>query len=162
MLDRPFPQPFSRSSLVFLLFLDPLLHTPYIPSFHITCPYYRSLFCCHLFLIALSAPYLEICFFTLMPYINLTILISARWSATSFLSLQARSHFHATYCFAHNCYTSFLSNLLYYVHKLDVQCLAQLAYAAAAAVKIERVWTLASHSPHSSSRSTWGQTAPGS
>jgi len=32
MLDSPFPQPLSRSSLVFLLVLDPLLHTPCISS----------------------------------------------------------------------------------------------------------------------------------
>jgi len=63
-------------------------------------------------------------FFTLMPHINLTILISARWSATSFLSLQARSHFHATYCFAHNCYTSFLSNqwYIYYTMCTSLTC----------------------------------------
>jgi len=32
VLDSPFWQPLSRSSLVFLLVLDPLLHTPYISS----------------------------------------------------------------------------------------------------------------------------------
>jgi len=30
VLDSPFPQPISRSSSVFLLVVDPLLHTPYI------------------------------------------------------------------------------------------------------------------------------------
>ena len=37
MLDSPFPQPLSRSSLVFLLVWDPLLHTPYpfSPNHHL-------------------------------------------------------------------------------------------------------------------------------
>ena len=39
---------------------------------------------------------------------HLTILNSALWSATSF-SLWTRSHFHATYYFAHNCCTISLS-----------------------------------------------------
>jgi len=38
---------------------------------------------CHLYLISLSAPYMEICL-SLTPEIHLTILISARWSAASF------------------------------------------------------------------------------
>ena len=32
MLESPFPQPLSRSFLIFLLVLDPLLHTSYISS----------------------------------------------------------------------------------------------------------------------------------
>ena len=43
-------------------------------------------------------------YFSSTSHIHLTILISAR-----FLSLQARSHFHATCCFAHNYCTTFLS-----------------------------------------------------
>ena len=83
-----------RFSLVFLLVLDHLLHTRCISS-----PSHYLLFVahahtvtacsavipmlCHLYLVSLSVPYLEI-FFSLMPHIHLTILISARWSATSF------------------------------------------------------------------------------
>ena len=45
VLDNPLGQPLSRSSLVFLLVLDPELHTPYISSWqptvgfmtHVTC-----------------------------------------------------------------------------------------------------------------------------
>ena len=71
MLDSPSPQPLSRSSLVFLLVLDPLLHTPCISS-----PNHHHLFAahahtitacsavipmlCHLFPISLSAPYLSL------------------------------------------------------------------------------------------------------
>ena len=79
VLDSPFPQPLSRSSLVFLLVLDPLLHTPCIssPNCHLLFPanthtIARSLFCCntalmlcHLYLISLSVLYLEIC---LLPF----------------------------------------------------------------------------------------------
>ena len=49
-----------------------------------------------------------------MPHIHLTILISARWSVTSFSFLTGRSHFHATYCFAHNCWTISLSLSMIY------------------------------------------------
>jgi len=53
VLDSPLWQPLSRSSLVFLLVLGPLLHTPCIfftqssSSLCSTCPYYHSLFCCN-------------------------------------------------------------------------------------------------------------------
>jgi len=79
-----------------------------------TCPYHHRLFCCNTSAMS-STPSLSLSSllgnlsFSLMPHVHLTILISARWSATTFLSLQARSHFHATYCFAHNCCTTFLS-----------------------------------------------------
>ena len=71
VLDSPLGQPLSRSSLVFLLALDPQLHTPCISS-----PNHRHLFAahahtnaacfaaipmlCHLYLVSLSAPYLVI------------------------------------------------------------------------------------------------------
>ena len=42
VLDSPLVQPFSRSSLVFLLVLNPQLHTPYISS-----PNYHLLFAAH-------------------------------------------------------------------------------------------------------------------
>ena len=42
MLDSPLVQPLSRSSLVFLLVLDPQLHTPYISS-----PNHHLLFAAH-------------------------------------------------------------------------------------------------------------------
>ena len=47
MLDSPFRQPLSRSSLVFLLVLDPLLHTPCISS-----PSHHLLFAAHVQTIA--------------------------------------------------------------------------------------------------------------
>ena len=120
VLDSPHVQPLSRSSLVFLLVLNPQLHTPYISS-----PSHRHLFAthdrtsaacsdavpmlCHLPLVSLSAPYLGIYLFSLTRHIHLTILISAREVPPHFLSLQARSHFHATCCFSHNYCTTFLS-----------------------------------------------------
>ena len=82
-------------------------------SFRSTCSYYRNLFCCNTNVMP-SIPNLSLSSllgnlsFTLMPHIHLTILISARCN-THFLSLQARSRFHATYCFAHNCCTTFFS-----------------------------------------------------
>jgi len=42
VLDNPLGQPLSRSSLVFLLVLDPELHTPYISS-----PNQHHLFAAH-------------------------------------------------------------------------------------------------------------------
>jgi len=61
--------------------------TQSLSSFCSTCPYDCTLFCCSTEIISsnssLSALYLELSF-TLMPLIHLTILISARWSATSF------------------------------------------------------------------------------
>ena len=83
-------------------------------SFRNTWSYHRSLFCCNTNAMS-SIPSLSLSSllgnlsFSLVPHIHLTILISARWSATHFLSLQARSHFHATCCFSHNCCTTFLS-----------------------------------------------------
>jgi len=52
MLDSPLIQPLSRSSLVFLLVLDPQLHTPYIssPNHHQSSSSFRStcsMFCCN-------------------------------------------------------------------------------------------------------------------
>ena len=89
VLDSPLEQPLSRSSLVFPLVLNPQLHTPCISS-----PNHHHLFAahahtdtacsaaismlCQLHLVSLSAPY-----FSLTPHIHLTILISARWSATT-------------------------------------------------------------------------------
>jgi len=71
------------------------LFTQSLSSFLNTCPYYCSLFCYsteimssnpslsfHSLLRALS--------FSLMPHIHLTILISARWSATSFSFLSGQ------------------------------------------------------------------------
>jgi len=39
-----------------------------------------------------------------MSHVHLTILISARWSATSFSFLTGQVSIHATYYFAHNCW----------------------------------------------------------
>ena len=70
-VESPLGQPLSRSSLVFLLALDPQLHTPCISS-----PNHHRLFAahahtnaacfaaipmlCHLYLVSLSAPYLGV------------------------------------------------------------------------------------------------------
>jgi len=62
--------------------------TQSVSSFHSTCPYHRNLFWC--ISIISSIPSLSLSsllgtlFFTLRLHIHLTILISARWSATSF------------------------------------------------------------------------------
>jgi len=96
--DSLFPQSLSKFSLVYLLARQSQLHTPYISS-----PNHCLLFTahahtiatcfavvprlCHLILDSLLTLYLELfCSFT--PHIHITILISARWSATlfSFLS----------------------------------------------------------------------------
>ena len=97
MLDSPLGQPLSRSSLVFLLVLDPQLHTPWIssPNHHLLfTAHAHTIDACsvvipmlrHLYLISLSGPYLEISVFSLTPHIHrpMTILVSTRWSATSF------------------------------------------------------------------------------
>ena len=62
----------------------------------------------HLILVSLSLSTVYLELFTLTLHIHLTILIYARWSANSFF-VQARSHSHATYYFAHNCCTVSLS-----------------------------------------------------
>jgi len=96
--------------------LVPSIHffTQSLSSFHSTCPYHRNHFCCSTKIISSnrSLPLNSLCAtvsFTLSPHIHLIIIISAQWSATSFSFLRARSHFHATYYFAHNCCTNSLS-----------------------------------------------------
>ena len=95
MLDSPLWQPLSRSSLVFLLVLHPLLHTPCIssPSHHHLFAAHAhtnaACFCCNTnampFISSLSlSSLLGNLSFSLVPHIHLTILISARWSATTF------------------------------------------------------------------------------
>ena len=86
-LDSPLGQPLFRSSQVFLLVLDRLLRTPCIssPNHLLFAAHAHTItgcsavipVLCHLYLVFLSAPYLEICF-SLTPHIHLTILISAR------------------------------------------------------------------------------------
>ena len=102
----------SKFSLVYLLTWHPPLHTPYISS-----PGHCLLFTTHAHTIAtcfavvprLSSnpslslyPLLGILSCSFVPYIRLTIIISARWSATSFSFLMGQVSFHATYYFAHN------------------------------------------------------------
>ena len=72
--DSPLVQPLSRSSLVFLLVLDPQLHTPYIssPNHHLFAAHaHTNAACsaaipmlCHLYLVSLSTPYLGVCLST--------------------------------------------------------------------------------------------------
>jgi len=89
MLGNLFRTPLSTSSLVYLLVWSPPPHIPYISSPN-QCPlcatHAHTIATCfavvsilyHLFLVFLLTPYLE------LFYLNITILISARWSATSF------------------------------------------------------------------------------
>jgi len=113
--DNLSPGPLWSSSWSWTL--NFILHT-FLPqsssSFRSTCPYQCSLFCYKTNAMSSITSHslsslLGNLSFSLTPHIHLTILISARWSATTFLSLQARSHFHATCCFTHNYYTTFLS-----------------------------------------------------
>ena len=97
MLDSLFAQPVSKSSLVYLLVWSRPLHTPYI-SLPTQCLLFATLAhtnvatcfdvvprLCHVFLVSLSfISLLGTLSFTLVSHIYLTILISARWSATSF------------------------------------------------------------------------------
>jgi len=121
--DSLFPQSFSKFSLVYLLAWHPQLHTPYISSSihcllfaahaHTIATCFAVVRLCHLILIALSTLYLELSS-SLMPHTHLTILISARWNATSFSFSWARSHFHTVYYFAHNYCTISLSLSMIY------------------------------------------------
>ena len=78
--------PFTSYSMHFFT------HSSY--SFWSICPYHRSLFCCNTNAMW-SIPHLSLSSllgnlsFGLTPHIHLTILISARWSATSFLPRDA-------------------------------------------------------------------------
>ena len=86
MLDSPFQQHLSRSSLVFLL-VSMHFFTQSSSSFRSTYPYHHSLFCCNTNAM-LSIPNLSLSSllrnlsFCLTPL--LTIVISTRWSVTSF------------------------------------------------------------------------------
>jgi len=114
---QSFPQSLSKFCLVYLLAWHPPFHTPYISS-----PNRCLLFAAHAHTIATCfavVPRLssnlslslnplfgtQSCSFT--PHIHLTILISARWSATSFSFLTGQVSL--TYYFAHNCHTISLS-----------------------------------------------------
>ena len=67
-------------------------------SFRSTCPYHRSLFCCHTNAMS-SISNLSLSFllgnlsFSLTPHIHLSILISARWSVTLFFFLTGQVSF---------------------------------------------------------------------
>jgi len=88
------------------------LFTQSVSSFRSTCPYLHSLFCCIINIIS-SIPSLSLnsllgtLSFTLTLQIHLTILISARLSATSFSFLTGL--FRVAYYFAHSCCTASLS-----------------------------------------------------
>jgi len=74
-------EPYTSYSIYFF--------TQSVSCFHNTCPYHHNLFCCSINIIS-SIPSLCVnslhgtLSFTLTLHIHLTILISARWSATSF------------------------------------------------------------------------------
>jgi len=115
VLYSVFPQSLSKFSLVYLLAWYPPLHTPQISSPN-HCPLCAAhahtiatcfavvLRLCHLILVSLSTLYLE-----------LHLVTSHHTSIVPhFPFLQARSHFNATYCFAHNCCTIPLSLSMIY------------------------------------------------
>ena len=135
--DSLFPQSLSKFSLVYLLAWHPQLHAPYISS-----PNHCLLFAtrahtiatcfavvprlCDLILVSLSTLYLEFyfvasCHTSILPFSSLPAEVPPH-----FPFLQARSHFHTTYYFAHNCRTVSLSllktdNLFIANHSL-IQC----------------------------------------
>ena len=83
---QSFAQPLFKCSLVYLLVYSTLhfilnMHQS-LSSFRSTCPYNRNLFCCNTKIMS-SNPSLSTLHWNsiLMPYIHLTILISAGWSA---------------------------------------------------------------------------------
>ena len=97
----------SNLSLVYLLVCHPPFYTPYVSS-----PDHYLLFTAHAHTITTEIMSSNPCLtlssllsFTLTSYVHLTILISATEVPSHFLFLQAMSHFHATYYFAHNCCT---------------------------------------------------------
>jgi len=122
-----FPQCLSKFSLVYLLARYPQLYTPYISS-----PNHCLLFAAHAHTIATcSTEVLRLC--PLIPvslsnlYLELYLVTSHHTSILPFASLtsevpphvpflQAKSHFHATYCFAHNCCTISLSLSMIYTY----------------------------------------------
>ena len=101
----PFPQPLSRSSLVYLLVWGPVLRTPYIFSPN------------HYLLLATHGNNVATCFaevprLSFIP--NLSHLSSMELEVPPHcLSLQARSHFDVTYFIAHNCCTTSLGTSKY-------------------------------------------------
>ena len=88
-LHNFFPRPLWSTSWsgALHLIVHTFLHS--VSIFRSTCPYHRNLFCCSVNIIS-SIPSLSLnsllgtLSFTLTLHIRLTILISARWSATSF------------------------------------------------------------------------------
>ena len=100
----PFPQPLSRSSLVYLLVWGPVLRTPYIfsPNHLLLATHGNNVATC----------FAEVPRLSFIP--NLSHLTSAELEVPPhFLSLQARSHFDVTYCIAHNCCTTSLGTSKY-------------------------------------------------
>jgi len=100
-----------------------ILHTflhPIIIFFSQHMPICRNLFCCSPTLVSLSTLYLEFylvasCHTSILPFSSLPSEVPPH-----FRFLQARSHFHATYCFAHNCCTISLS--LSIILHISVSC----------------------------------------
>ena len=89
MLDSLFAQPLSKSSLVYFLVWNTPVHNPYIflPN--------------HWLLFATYAHIIATCFAVIWRLCHLfPVSISTLFNS---LLLQARSHFHATHYFAHNC-----------------------------------------------------------
>jgi len=90
--------------------LNFILHTfihPIIVFFRSTCPYHRNLFYRSTEIMSSNPNLSQTNAWNLsrsfMPHIHLTILISAVKVPPHFPFLWVRSHFHAAYCFTHNC-----------------------------------------------------------
>jgi len=120
-----FPQSLSKFALVYLLAWHPPLDTPYISSPNdyllfaahahtITTCFAVVLRLCHLILVSLSTLYLGFYLVashhtSILPFLSLPSEVPP-----NFVFLQARSHFHATCYFAHNCCTISLSLAMIY------------------------------------------------
>ena len=93
MPNRPFPQPLSRSSLVYLLVWNPILHTPYISS-----PNHDLLFAAHAHTItACSAAVPRLChpFLSLNALLaNLSFTFTPKYLKTGELTDNANLSFH--------------------------------------------------------------------
>jgi len=90
------------------------IFTQSLSSFRNTCPYHRNLFCCRTDIMSsnhsLSVnPLLGTLSCRLTSHIHLTTLFFAVEMPPHFPFLWAKSHFHATYYFTHNCWTVLLS-----------------------------------------------------
>ena len=79
-------------------------------SFCNTCPYYHSLFCCSTNVMSHIPNLSQLLTWKSVFYLNATHSHLCTLNCHLIFFLQARSHFHETYCFAHNCCTPSFHN----------------------------------------------------